>query len=123
MFEWKDVLQQVGSTLGNDPESIVCVLEFLKVLPEEVTEGRKVTLSVRPPSPGLPMSRFPLSIPGGKRHDPLPEADVMLTDPVAQEEELSARTTELIEDNAMHVLRLLTRYAQSSGTSFAPDDA
>ena len=46
MTEWKDVLQVVVSTLGNDPESGDCVLEFLRVLPEEVTEGRKITLTV-----------------------------------------------------------------------------
>ncbi|KAH0358344.1 ARM repeat-containing protein, partial [Aureobasidium melanogenum] len=35
MLEWKDVLQLVVSTLGNDPNGIACVLEFLHVLPEE----------------------------------------------------------------------------------------
>ncbi|KAI9840359.1 MAG: Nuclear import receptor [Sclerophora amabilis] len=45
MLEWKDVLQLVGSTLGSDPENGDCILEFLKVLPEEVTEGRKITLT------------------------------------------------------------------------------
>ena len=45
MTEWKDVLQLVGSTLGNEAGD--SVLEFLKVLPEEVTEGRKINLSVR----------------------------------------------------------------------------
>ena len=44
MIEWKDVLQIVGSTLGNAGGD--CVLEFLRVLPEEVTEGRKINLSV-----------------------------------------------------------------------------
>ncbi|KAI9663048.1 MAG: Nuclear import receptor [Bathelium mastoideum] len=45
MIEWKDVLQLVVSTLGNDPQSIASVLEFLHVLPEEVTEGRKINLT------------------------------------------------------------------------------
>ena len=44
MLEWKDVLQLVGSTLGNSGGD--CVLEFLRVLPEEVTEGRKINLTV-----------------------------------------------------------------------------
>lgn len=43
MTSWKDVLATVGSTLGNNAGD--CVLEFLKVLPEEVTEGRKINLS------------------------------------------------------------------------------
>jgi hypothetical protein len=46
MTEWKDVLPMVISTLGNDTESHACILDFLKVLPEEVTEGRKINLTV-----------------------------------------------------------------------------
>ena len=45
MTEWKDVLQLVSSTLGSSAGD--CILEFLQVLPEEVTEGRKINLSVR----------------------------------------------------------------------------
>lgn len=44
MIEWKDVLQLVGSTLGDSGGD--CILEFLRVLPEEVTEGRKINLTV-----------------------------------------------------------------------------
>lgn len=46
MTEWKAVLQTVVSTLGDDPQSVPCVLDFLRILPEEVTEGRKINLSV-----------------------------------------------------------------------------
>jgi len=46
MTGWKDVVPSVVSTLGNDAESHACILDFLKVLPEEVTEGRKINLSV-----------------------------------------------------------------------------
>ncbi|KAF7198513.1 hypothetical protein HII31_00252 [Pseudocercospora fuligena] len=45
MLDWKDVLQTVVSTLGSDAAGISCVLEFLHVLPEEVTEGRKINLA------------------------------------------------------------------------------
>ena len=44
MLAWKDVLATVGSALGTSAGD--CVLEFLKILPEEVTEGRKINLSV-----------------------------------------------------------------------------
>lgn len=44
MLTWKDVLATVGSALGSSAGD--CVLEFLKILPEEVTEGRKINLSV-----------------------------------------------------------------------------
>jgi transportin-3 len=42
-LEWKDVLPTVVNTLG--PQSTQCVFEFLHVLPEEVTEGRKINLT------------------------------------------------------------------------------
>lgn len=45
MIEWKNVLQLVGSTLGSSGGD--CILDFLRVLPEEVTEGRKINLTVR----------------------------------------------------------------------------
>jgi transportin-3 len=44
MLAWKDVLATVGSALGSSAGD--CVLEFLKILPEEVTEGRKINLGV-----------------------------------------------------------------------------
>ncbi|KAF2805488.1 ARM repeat-containing protein [Mytilinidion resinicola] len=45
MTEWKDVLPLVVSSLGTDPQTLPCVLDFLRVLPEEVTEGRKINLT------------------------------------------------------------------------------
>lgn len=45
MLEWKDVLSTVVQTLGSDASSIACVLEFIHVLPEEVTQGRKINLA------------------------------------------------------------------------------
>ena len=48
MIQWKDVIPDVLAALGTDPRSIPSVLEFLHVLPEEVTEGRKINLTVQP---------------------------------------------------------------------------
>ena len=45
MLEWKNVLETVVTKLGNDPSSLPCALEFMHVLPEEVTEGRKINLT------------------------------------------------------------------------------
>ncbi|KAG5656515.1 hypothetical protein KAF25_000102 [Fusarium avenaceum] len=45
MKEWNDVLPSVVQSLSDSPESHACILDFLRVLPEEVTEGRKITLS------------------------------------------------------------------------------
>ena len=46
MIDWKDVMPMVIAALGNEPESHACILDFLKVLPEEVTQGRKINLTV-----------------------------------------------------------------------------
>ncbi|KAF2433491.1 ARM repeat-containing protein [Tothia fuscella] len=79
VLEWKDVLPLINSTLGTtEASSISCILEFLKILPEEVTEGRKFNLS---------------------------------------EEDLIARTKELLEDNAKQVLQFLSHYGTSSATA------
>ena len=63
MKSWKNVLPTVLSTLGDDVASHACILDFLRVLPEEVTEGRKITLSVRgtriPSSPLVPDDILP----------------------------------------------------------------
>ncbi|KAK3109622.1 Nuclear import receptor, partial [Teratosphaeriaceae sp. CCFEE 6253] len=45
MLEWQDVLPTVVGRLSSDPASTACLLEFLHVLPEEVTEGRKINLT------------------------------------------------------------------------------
>ena len=50
MTEWKNVVRDVVSELGNDADSHACILDFLRVLPEEVTEGRKINLTVCGPN-------------------------------------------------------------------------
>ncbi|OAG41582.1 hypothetical protein AYO21_04284 [Fonsecaea monophora] len=42
---WKDVLRTVGSAVGSSRDGGDCLLDFLRILPEEVTEGRKINLS------------------------------------------------------------------------------
>ncbi len=44
MLEWKNVLADVGNTLGGNSSDTVLV--FLEVLQEEITKGRKIKLSV-----------------------------------------------------------------------------
>jgi hypothetical protein len=69
MTGWKDVMSMVISTLGSDPESHACILDFLKVLPEEVTQGRKINLTVcgpkdtilRASATGVGRERIPVS--------------------------------------------------------------
>lgn len=45
MKDWNDVLGSVVGQLSSSNESHAAILDFLRVLPEEVTEGRKITLS------------------------------------------------------------------------------
>jgi transportin-3 len=61
MTEWKEVLTDVVTALGSDPATLPCVLDFLRVLPEEVTHGRKIALTVRSiePQPILQIRRPP----------------------------------------------------------------
>lgn len=99
MLEWKDVISLVVSTLGNDVESSVCLLEFLRVLPEEVTEGRKVALTVCP-------RRFAQYL-----------WTELYTNKMIKEDELTTRSQELLTENATQVLTLLVQYAQSTGGS------
>lgn len=48
MTEWKNVLSTLASTfVGKSDGAANCFLEFLKVLAEELTEARKINLSVR----------------------------------------------------------------------------
>lgn len=44
MLDWKDPIEVIASSLGDNGGD--CVLEFLRVLPEEVNEGRKINLTV-----------------------------------------------------------------------------
>jgi C4-type Zn-finger protein len=59
MTEWKNVVPMVVETLGTDEASHACMLEFLRVLPEEVTEGRKITLTVCGPKSTSLMASAP----------------------------------------------------------------
>lgn len=47
MTAWKNVIAMVGSAVGNSSDGLDALLDFLRILPEEVTEGRKINLSVR----------------------------------------------------------------------------
>lgn len=48
MLEWKNPLENVVQTLSSNQQNFPAMLEFLHVLPEEVTEGRKINLTVCP---------------------------------------------------------------------------
>jgi len=47
MSEWRDVLPQITDLYGKNPETINCLLELLKVLPEEINENKRIPISVR----------------------------------------------------------------------------
>lgn len=45
---WKDVVTTIGSAVGTSFEGGDCLLDFLRILPEEVIDGRKINISVCP---------------------------------------------------------------------------
>ncbi|KAI8889030.1 ARM repeat-containing protein [Backusella circina FSU 941] len=45
MLEWKTVVPDLVEKLGKTPESVSCLLEFLKVLPEEMNNNTRLPLS------------------------------------------------------------------------------
>ncbi|KAI1000448.1 Uncharacterized protein K3495_g7747 [Podosphaera aphanis] len=45
MTTWKNVLPMIISSFSNDESSHACILDLLKILPEEVNEGRKINLT------------------------------------------------------------------------------
>jgi hypothetical protein len=51
MISWKNVLATVGPAIGNSSDGGDCMLDFLRILPEEITEGRKINLTVRSATP------------------------------------------------------------------------
>jgi hypothetical protein len=70
MRTWTHVLSTVVSSLGDDTAGHAGILDFLRVLPEEVTEGRKINLSVRGASisgPGPRCSEALASLSQGSR--------------------------------------------------------
>ncbi|CAG8608492.1 6594_t:CDS:2, partial [Acaulospora colombiana] len=45
MPEWKNVLPQFTELYGKNPDTIKCLLEFLKVLPEEISKNNRIPIS------------------------------------------------------------------------------
>ena len=43
---WKNVLATIGPAISSSPDGQDAILDFLRILPEEVTEGRKINLTV-----------------------------------------------------------------------------
>lgn len=105
MTDWDDVLAKTWSTLtanGTDTDSINTILTFLQVLPEEITNGRKINLSVG--------RYFSVAAGGGEYHF---LQNMALTLGV-KENELLTRTKELLQDNANAVIQLLNQIAQQA---------
>jgi transportin-3 len=46
LLEWKTAVSDLVEKLGKTPESVPCLLEFLKVLPEEMNNNTRLPLSV-----------------------------------------------------------------------------
>lgn len=51
--EWPDVVKGMTSRFGNDPASVGVLLEFLTVLPEEITTNHRIPVDVSVPLQSL----------------------------------------------------------------------
>ncbi|CAB4409821.1 unnamed protein product [Rhizophagus irregularis] len=45
MPEWQNVLHQFTELYGKNPETVTCLLEFLKILPEEINTNNRIPIS------------------------------------------------------------------------------
>ncbi|RIA97728.1 armadillo-type protein [Glomus cerebriforme] len=45
MLEWQNVLHQFTELYGKNPETVSCLLEFLKILPEEINTNNRIPIS------------------------------------------------------------------------------
>ncbi|CAG8826366.1 23957_t:CDS:2, partial [Dentiscutata erythropus] len=45
MPEWQNVLPQLTELYGKNPVTVKCLLEFLKILPEEITTNNRIPIS------------------------------------------------------------------------------
>lgn len=46
LLQWKTVIPDLVSKFGNSPQTLSCLLEILKVLPEEMNNNTRLPLTV-----------------------------------------------------------------------------
>ena len=98
--EWPDVVKEMTAKFGSDPNSVGVLLEFLTVLPEEVTMNQRIPVDVS--------SRSVESC-----RDALKANDDVCN--FAQELHFNIRVRSLLGSNVDEILRLLTMYIQAPG--------
>lgn len=47
LLQWKTVVPDLVAKFGNSPQTLNCLLEILKVLPEEMNNNTRLPLTVR----------------------------------------------------------------------------
>lgn len=99
LLNWKTVVSDIVDRFGQSSEGANCLLEFLKVLPEEMQSNNRLPLNVKQQKNNI------YAIIKRKKGLHI----------ILQDEEYKTRAKELIDDNAEQVLSLLTIYMQSSG--------
>lgn len=94
---WKGVVDDMISRYGRTPNTVPALLEFLAVLPEELTGNTKIPVSVSSCA---------------SLRDPL---EVYVTDFSNQNDDYKQREAELLTDNAEKVVEILGVYISAPG--------
>lgn len=92
--QWDKPVQDMIERFGKDPATVPVLLEFLKVLPEEIMDSHRVPITVR-----RWIQRSPTSS----------------THALYQNDFYKERSAQLLTANATPVLELLTMYIQAEG--------
>ena len=95
MKEWDGAVMDVVNALGQNPATVLALLQFLTVLPEEVSGNTRIPMSVR--------SCLFFSIWFG------------FLCWVIQNEDYRVQESRLLSNNAVEIMKLLTLYSQAAG--------
>ncbi|CAE6462311.1 unnamed protein product [Rhizoctonia solani] len=93
--EWDNPVADLIGSLGQQPETVPALLEFLTIVAEEVTTNSRIPISVSTRSRPIPPRPFASS----------------------PNEDFRNRTDQLLTNNASQVLNLLTMYIQAPGVT------
>jgi transportin-3 len=95
LIQWTEPIQNIIQRYSHNPAAVPLLLEFLRVLPEEINGNTKIPVSVSIFNP----SRLRL----------------YQTDGTWKDSDFRVRSVSLLTDNAAQVLQLLVLYAQAPG--------
>ncbi len=109
--QWPDVVGGMMQRFGNEPQTVGLLLEFLTVLPEEITSNHRIPIEV---SLGLPLElavEHWKALRRGRAHAPSPNA--------TQSDMYRTRVQQILGNSVDEVLKRLSMYISAQGESSA----